>query len=489
MGALTSKPYAFGSRPWELKSIESVDIFDSYVSAIRYDYRGVQILRVLPAIDISANIEWITDRVRFYYDAIRIQRIVIPWLKGALLLNFLKQYNINVNYFYDSAFLFNCSWVFALEVLKFNSYFFKVNDSVLLRNFFDGTEGLKSVCTLKQLGNSVGFDDFEAFSLVDRKLFKFSHFLLEKSDACILIGLNLRYDLPLLNLRLRERVNNNMLYVFNLGSVHNFNYDVINLGNFVDKTYELIKGKHCILSQLINFNKITCLISSKLNNEFLKIHYLFEKIKKYINIEFYKIYEKPAQLLAAEFGIEQNYNNNIDIDDIIYNLNNFDEIDFEEDFLNFNNFLNVPNKLLIYSGSHGDINAELADLVLPASMNTEYNEFYFNLDLKLRLSRLVVAPTFLNMRTIAAINKMLVYILSTKFKIVDNKLIKLYVGNKIIDFSEIYSVFTNDFEIGLPKNNSNNAYLINSVTRASEFLTLAYSTYNSRYSNFRYENV
>jgi NADH dehydrogenase/NADH:ubiquinone oxidoreductase subunit G len=489
MGALTSKPYAFGSRPWELKNMESIDIFDSYISSVRYDYRGVQILRVLPAIDTSTNMEWITDRVRFYYDAIRTQRIVIPWVKGALLANFLKQYNTNINYFYDSAFLFNCSWVFALEVLKFNSYFFKENDSVLLRNFFDCTEGLKSVYVLKQLSSHSGFDNFRTSSLVNRKSFKFSHFLLEKVNACVLIGLNLRYDLPLLNLRLREKVNNNTVCVFNLGSLYNFNYNVVNLGNASSKLYELINGKHFILPQLINFGKIICLVGNRLNNELLKINYLFETIKKYVNIEFCKIYEKPAQLLSSEFGVELDYISSMLTSDIIYNLNNFDDIDFDEEFLNCNSFLGVPNKLIIYSGSHGDINAELADFVFPASMNTEHNEFYLNLDLKLRLSRLIIAPTFLNMRTIFSISKMLMYVLPLKFRNINNRLLNLYIGSKIPDFEEVYSLMINDFEIVLSESNTSNAYLSNSVTRASEFLTLAYATYNSRYSNFRFENV
>jgi NADH dehydrogenase/NADH:ubiquinone oxidoreductase subunit G len=489
MGALTSKPYAFGSRPWELKNMESIDIFDSYTSAVRYDYRGVQILRVLPAIDTSINVEWITDRVRFYYDAIRTQRIVIPWVRGALLANFLKQYNVNINYFYDSVFLFNCSWVFALEVLKFNSYFFKNSDSILLRNFFDYTEGLKSVCILKQLSNNSGFGNFKNSLMVNRKLFKFSHFLLEKVNACILVGLNLRYDLPLLNLKLREKVNNNTICVFNLGSLYNFNYNVMSLGNTSYKLYELVNGKHYMLPQLVDFNKIICLTGSGLSNEFFKISYLFEAIKKYVSIEFYKVCEKPAQLLSNELGIELDCTDNMFTDDIIYNLNNFDDIDFEEDFLNYNSFLNVPNKLIIYSGSHGDINAELADFVFPASMNTEHNEFYLNLDLKLRLSRLVIAPTFLNMRSIFAINKMLAYVLPLKFRNVNNKLFNLYIDNKIPNFEEVYSLMINDFEIVLLESSTNNAYLSNSVTRASEFLTLAYSTYNSRYSNFRFENV
>src|SRR5690349_15009835 len=78
MGALTSKPYAFTARPWELKSLKAVDCFDSFGSALRVDVRGLDIMRVLPRINESLNEEWITDRTRFSYDGLKCQRITQP---------------------------------------------------------------------------------------------------------------------------------------------------------------------------------------------------------------------------------------------------------------------------------------------------------------------------------------------------------------------------------------------------------------------------
>jgi len=81
VGALTSKPYAFLSRPWELNSIHTIDIFDSLNSSIRIDIRGVNVLRILPRLNNYINEDWITDKIRYSYDAIKLQRLLSPLLK------------------------------------------------------------------------------------------------------------------------------------------------------------------------------------------------------------------------------------------------------------------------------------------------------------------------------------------------------------------------------------------------------------------------
>ena len=80
-GALTSKPYSFLARPWEFKTVESVDFFDSVGSSIRFDIRGDKIIRVLPRLNESINEEWISDKIRFSVDGFRAQRIDAPLLK------------------------------------------------------------------------------------------------------------------------------------------------------------------------------------------------------------------------------------------------------------------------------------------------------------------------------------------------------------------------------------------------------------------------
>lgn len=82
VGALTSKPYSFTARPWELVSTESIDIFDSLCSNIRIDSRGSELLRILPRLNYLINNEWITDKVRFCYDGLKNDRLVTPLIRG-----------------------------------------------------------------------------------------------------------------------------------------------------------------------------------------------------------------------------------------------------------------------------------------------------------------------------------------------------------------------------------------------------------------------
>ena len=81
VGALTSKPYAFTARPWELKKTESVDVLDAVGSNIRVDSRGVQVMRILPRTNDDVNEEWINDKTRFAADGLKYQRLTTPLVK------------------------------------------------------------------------------------------------------------------------------------------------------------------------------------------------------------------------------------------------------------------------------------------------------------------------------------------------------------------------------------------------------------------------
>ena len=82
VGALTSKPYAFTSRPWELKNTETIDVSDGVGSNIRVDSRGLTVMRVLPRLNEAINEEWISDKTRFSYDGLTRQRLVKPLIKN-----------------------------------------------------------------------------------------------------------------------------------------------------------------------------------------------------------------------------------------------------------------------------------------------------------------------------------------------------------------------------------------------------------------------
>ena len=81
VGALTSKPYAFKARPWELTKTESVDVMDALGSAIRVDARGREVMRILPRLNEAVNEEWISDKTRFIWDGLKTQRLDQPYIR------------------------------------------------------------------------------------------------------------------------------------------------------------------------------------------------------------------------------------------------------------------------------------------------------------------------------------------------------------------------------------------------------------------------
>jgi len=106
VGALTSKPYAFTARSWELKSYDSYDLLDALCTPIRIDVKGSEIMRILPRFNYDLNDEWITDTIRYCFDSLKKQRIVIPsiyinkhtlfisWVKAITLLQYIFFFNL-----------------------------------------------------------------------------------------------------------------------------------------------------------------------------------------------------------------------------------------------------------------------------------------------------------------------------------------------------------------------------------------------------------
>ena len=141
VGALTSAPYAFTSRPWELRSVETVDVMDTLGSSIQADYRGAEIMRILPRIHEEVNEEWLSDKSRHSFDGLKKQRLTTP-----LVLN--KETGG-----YDEA-----SWEEALALVA--SKMSKVNGSemaAIVGEFSD----CESVVALKDLMNRFDCDNFD----------------------------------------------------------------------------------------------------------------------------------------------------------------------------------------------------------------------------------------------------------------------------------------------------------------------------------------
>lgn len=224
VGALTSKPYAFTSRPWELKKTESVDVMDAVGSNIRVDSRGLEIMRVVPRLNDDINEEWISDKTRFAYDGLKRQRLTTPMIrKGTSFVS--------------------ASWEEALSLVasKFNST--KPEERVAIAGQHADAE---TMVALKDMFNRAGSEqlalDVNAHvssvpGLADiRANYTFNTSIngIEASDWILLIGTNPRHEAAVLNARIRKAFLHYQTDIGLIGQVSNLNYDVDHLGASID---------------------------------------------------------------------------------------------------------------------------------------------------------------------------------------------------------------------------------------------------------------
>lgn len=235
MGALTSKPFAFTARPWELVATPSVDAFDATLYGVRVDARGLEVLRMLPLSTNTFTEDWITDKLRYSYDGLKRARIAVPYIRSAVsawLSLFLRRDGIS------SVSIKASTW----EVI-----------ATKLIGVLKGSSSLLLPSTITDLASHTAAELLFS-SLRTRRYSPFLNNtndalgeLLETSACLLLFATNLRYELPLLNVRILRRVAAGNIKVFSVAAA-GFNYPVGNLGMSLAAVLgKLSAGKHRLL--------------------------------------------------------------------------------------------------------------------------------------------------------------------------------------------------------------------------------------------------
>ncbi|MFM8374836.1 MAG: NADH-quinone oxidoreductase subunit NuoG, partial [Phenylobacterium sp.] len=191
VGALTSKPYAFNARPWELKKTETVDVMDAMGAAIRVDSRGPAVLRVLPRVNEDVNEEWISDKTRFAVDGLARQRLDTPYIR-------------------ERGRLRPASWKEALDLAAARLTAAAPGRIGAIAGDLQDAESLKATLDLFRALGSSNTDcrqDGMALGTGPRESWLFNTTIagLEEADAILLVGTNPRLEAPVLNARLRRR--------------------------------------------------------------------------------------------------------------------------------------------------------------------------------------------------------------------------------------------------------------------------------------------
>jgi len=371
VGALTSKPYAFEARPWELKKTESIDVLDAVGSNIRVDTYNWEVKRILPRLNKNINEEWISDKTRYACDGLLKQRIDSPYIKKD---NKLQKTN------WDEAISLVCQ---KIEELKPNQIAGHVGDSINLENALAFKKLFKILNS-----NNLEFREKKFYINPDDKInyiFNSSINGIEDSDLILLIGTNPRHEATMLNARIRKAFVQKNLPIYSIGNPGDLTYDYKVIGSNTEDIKKIINKESEISSKILSATKPIIIIGESAL-ELKSGKYIFEELKNFL---------KNNNLITNEWNalniLIQNSSTVglIDFKLLSVEENNnfifFDKLDKKEfKFLYLlgsdNLQIKKDNEFIVYQGSHGDRGAEIADVVLPSPAYTEQNGLYSNLE-------------------------------------------------------------------------------------------------------------
>jgi len=375
VGALTSKPYVFEARPWDLKKTETIDVMDAVGSNIRVDTYGWEVKRILPRINEDINEEWISDKTRYACDGIQNQRLDTPYLKSD---NEFKKISWDLAY---KKVVEKIKETSPEKIAGLTGDLTNMETMFIVKEFFQKT--IKSQNLDSRSDNCYVNNN-------DRQNYIFNSSLngIEESDLIILVGANPRYEATILNARVRKSFLNNKTEIYSFGDIGELTYPYKILDNKTDTIKDIFENKNDLSEKIKNSKKPIIIIGqSALRLKSGK--FIFEEFKKFL-ISINKITKEwnSLNILSNNASTVASYDLNIlnskDGKNVILDKienNNFDILFlFGQDNLNFKK----KNEFIIYVGSHGDKGAEMADVILPGAAYTEQDGYYINLEGKIQ---------------------------------------------------------------------------------------------------------
>ena len=371
VGALTSKPYAFEARPWELKKTESIDVMDAVGSNIRVDTYNWEVKRILPRLNNDINEEWISDKTRYSCDGLLKQRLDVPYIKKNNKLQ-------------------KSSWDEAIGIIVKK---IKETQSDEIAGHIGDMISLESSVAFKKLFNNLQSDNLEFrekkyyINPNDKINYIFNSSIkgIEESDLILLVGTNPRHEATILNARIRKAFVQKKTPIYSIGDPGDLTYDYKVIGNKTDDIKQII-NKESEISKKILSSKKPIIIIGESALELQSGKYIFEELKNYLlNNNFINEEWNALNILlqnASSVGLldlkmlsHKSDNNFVFFDKLNQNKFKFlyllgsDNLEFKKN-----------NEFVVYQGSHGDKGAEIADVILPSAAYTEQNGLYSNLE-------------------------------------------------------------------------------------------------------------
>ena len=388
VGALTSKPYAFVARPWELTKTPSIDVMDAVGSAIRVDARGREVLRILPRENEAINEDWISDKARHVWDGLRTQRIDRPYVRRDGKLE-------------------PTSWDEAFRLIAGK---LKGLDGKRLGAIAGDLAACEEMFALKLLAERLGSPNIDCRQdgakldpTLGRATYVFNSTIegIDRADAFLLVGTNPRHEAPVLNARILKRIRQSQARppVGLIGEEADLTYAYDYLGAGPETLAKVANGSHSFLKKLEGAGRPILMVgqAALARTDGAAVLALAAKaamtmgaIKPGWN-GFNILHHAAARVGGLDIGFVP-HDGGLDVEgmldaasagklDVVYLLG-ADEIDMER----------LGNAFVIYQGSHGEQGAHRADVILPGAAYTEKSAIYVNTEGRPQMTARAVFP-------------------------------------------------------------------------------------------------
>ncbi|KAL4938665.1 hypothetical protein BDV06DRAFT_200407 [Aspergillus oleicola] len=378
VGALTSKPYAFRARPWELKHTESIDVHDALGSNVRIDTRGMEVMRVLPRLNDDINEEWINDKSRFACDGLKTQRLTTPLIRQ------------------EGKFV-PATWEQALTEIA------SAHQKLQLKeNEFKAISGhlvdAETMVAMKDLANKLGSENLaldqpggsapiaHGVDIRSNYLFNSKIYGIEEADAILLVATNPRHEASVLNARIRKQYLRSDLEVGLVGETFESTFDFEHLGSDVTALKSALSGD---FGKKLASAKRPMIVVGSAAAEHENAKAIFEAVGSFVEKhasnfntpewQGYNVLQRAASRAAAyEVGFTTPSPEAAQTKPKMVWLLGADEVNQSE----------IPSDaFVIYQGHHGDRGAQIADVVLPGAAYTEKSGTYINTEGRVQITR------------------------------------------------------------------------------------------------------
>ena len=380
VGALTSKPYEFSARPWELGKTQSIDVMDGVGSAIRVDTRGREVMRILPRVNEAVNEEWISDKTRHVVDGLRTQRLDRPYIR-------------------ENGKLRRASWSEAFGAIAAKA---RRSDGKRIGAVAGDLAAVEEMFALKDLLARYGSVNLavQGGDAFDPKVGRASYIFnptiagIEQADALLIVGANPRHEAAVLNARIRKRWRSGQLRIGVVGAKAELTYGYDHVGAGTDSLSELAAGKHSFADVLKSAKNPIVLVGAGVAARHDGSAVLAAAAKLATDVGAIKdgwngfavLHDTASRVGALDIGFAGGAGGLS-----AAQMTTFGTLDVL--FLLGADEIKVPDgTFVVYIGTHGDRGAHRADVILPGAAYTEKSGIYVNTEGRVQMANRAAFP-------------------------------------------------------------------------------------------------